>query len=990
MPVRAARSDKTTTTKNRGQSSRASEPRHRGAVAPFAKREAPPANGGAPLETSVRKGEEARTMSDLGSVRVHRGDEAARRTESANARALTIGENIFPSPRAPDLQKTPEGRVILRHELQHVLESRRDPSLRETALRIPEDQLIVQLEQKLTVNDVPGFLQLIRAETGAHSGSAVVRTALTGFLGAGRITNAQAWRAVALQILGNEVGWAPPIKNFVEGVESGVFTPPAGMPPATATALTETALLTANLAAASLTDFDRYRAEFNARWTAPRFTVFGTMFDPYLDSRGPRNRRAREIFQEVLASSATFNTAYAAGGITRHRIDEYQGPEGANLEASPRLELLRREFIRSPLVAATTTDPAYVTFQAAVQAVAQNLDAGDRQSFERSADWRLLIDGVVTPTALRDDITETIRRARPPAPAAGGGVPAGGGAPAGGVAPPLVLTADQQTFVSNLTLTGPATPRASSTITDTLVFNPASSRDPAGLNVRSRVEVTPPGQVQTGQQSERPWPPAALAGAPHSAVVETENAAGFTDFTGSLTVVPATGTITQTARTAAVRLNDNRRAFFIANAVHGLQFSDQNVRRRWTPASVVSYYGGQVALRVVPELSAGTNPGLTVFVDASFSRNGSLLQTLPRVRFGRTASSTTVGQLVVLESVPASASADAMELTVRFFPSADPAAGAFHTITRTFDVEPGSAFTNAAVLAQLIADWTLLNATGAGSYLAEMTASGGQAARLSESIRAGNVIVEPMLIRADSASFVGAARAQTDVAFAFGHTVIDAAHTHVRAPGPDAMRLHRLPTTLLINLTPTLSSPATKRSPSVVIDKLVHESIHALDYPRVPANDLERYKTEFRAYWMDGHYDVHSTALDPAMSAQGPKSPKSREIFEHLYNSPTYSYVKRNYDANTNHFREHVNAYVVPDGINLIASPRLDNLRNAIEGYAGAGFPAHSAAVQTLFDATNPLDRREIAGNPIWRELVLGKYASIERSTILTMLRIPR
>jgi hypothetical protein len=1004
MPVHTtATKPKEATPKNRG-----ADP-HRDAVAPFARREAPPATGGKALDRKVRSAEESRTGADLSPVRIHQGSEAARRTEEAGARALTIGENIFPSPRTPDLQTTREGNVVLRHELEHVLESRRNPSLREVTLRLPEAQLITELDQRLTAHDPAGYLQLLRTEAGAHAASVAVRTAIGTHLTAGRITSAQAWRAVSLQVLGAEETWPRVVRNFVDGVDSAVFTPPAGLAPGTSAELMQTASRTATLAIANTTDFDRYRAEFNSRWILASYQAFSAEFDPTLDSRGPRSQRARHIFQDLYNSNVQVQMSYDVNGITRHDIDEYTGPSGANLEASPRIETLRRVFIRAPLASATTTDPDYVTFKAAVNTTAQTLDPIDRQNIEASSEWRLLIDGIVAPSALRDDLMETIRSARAPAPAVGGAGPAVGAGPVAlpPVAPPLTLTADQQTFVGNLALTGPASPRVSQQRTETLAFNPSSSRDPAALNVRSRVEVTPPGNVESGQVTTNAWPPAALAGATHSATVENSGGtAGFVDFTGSLTVVPAVGTITQTPRTAVVRVTDDRRTFFIANIRHGLIFSDQNTRFLWSSGNTVSYYGGQVTLRSSPRFAAGANRGLPAFVQASFSRNGTaLLPALTRVEFGLAAQSVALGGITVLESTPPSATADHFVLTVEFFPSADPAAVAFHTITQPFDVQPGSAFTNAMVLAQLVADWTDLNATGAGSFLATMTASGGQAARTSEAIRAGNVTVEPMLIRADSAAHIlaaqGPAAALTNVAYALGHAAISDADTNIAAPGADAKRLHARPTTLFLNLTPSLASPATKRSPASIIGNMVHESVHALDFPRVPTAGvtIERYKTEFRAYWMDGARDnrpvsegggLRSTAFDPAMGGRGPKSEKARAIFEHLYGSDTYRYVKPAYDANTSGFREQADAYVVPDGINLISSMRLDNLRKAIEGYTHAGFPAHAAAIQTLFNATNGLDRQEIFGNVMWRTLIESMYAPIEQNTIKPMLGIPR
>ena len=997
MPVQTTvAKPKESTPKNRG-----SDP-HGGAVAPFARREAPPATGGKPLDARVRRAEEVRAGADLSPVRIHEGSEAARRTEPAGARALTIGETIFPSPRGPDLQTTPEGNLILRHELEHVLQARRNPSLREVALRLPEGQLITQMEQRLTAHDPAGFLQLLRAEAGAHAASVPVRTAISGHLTAGRITSAQAWRAVSLQLLGSEETWPRIVRNFADGVDAAIFTPPAGMPPGASVELMQTASRTANLAAANITDFDRYRAEFNSRWILPVYQAFSAEFDPTLDSRGPRSQRGRHVFQDLYNSNVQIQMAYDANGITRHEIDDYTGPSGANLEASPRIETLRRTFIRAPLASATTTDPDYVTFKAAVNTAAQNLDPIDRQNIEASREWRLIIDGIVAPSALRADLMETIRSARAPvAPVGGSGV---GPVIPPPVTPPLTLTADQQTFVGNLTLGGPVSPRVSQLETETLAFNPSSSRDPAGLNVRSRVEVTPAASVRQDPITLRPWPPAALIGATHSAIVENSGgAAGFVDFTGSLTVEPAVGTITQTPHTAVVRVSDDRRTFFIANIQHGLIFSDQNTRFLWSPGDTVRYYGGQLSLRAIPRLGTGANRGLVIFAQATFSRNGTPMPALPRVEFGLSAQSVSAGGVTVLESTPPATTPDHFELKLDFFPSADPAIPAFHTITRPFDVQPGTTFTNAAVLTQLQADWTQLNATGSGSFLAEMTSRGGQAARISEAIRAGNVTVEPMLIRADSAAHIiatqGSAAALINVAYALGHTAISTADTNISSPGADAMRLHSRPTTLFLNLTPSLSAPANKRSRDSIIGNMIHESIHALDFPRVPGSTIERYKTEFRAYWTDGGLDnrpaaqgggARSTAFDPGMGGRGPKSEKARAIFDHLYGSDTYRYVRPAYDANTAGFREQVDAYVVPDGINLIASIRLDNLRRAIESYSHTNFPAHAASIQALFNATNGLDRRDISGNVAWRTLIESKYAPIEQNTIKPMLSIPR
>jgi hypothetical protein len=182
----------------------------------------------------------------------------------------------------------------------------------------------------------------------------------------------------------------------------------------------------------------------------------------------------------------------------------------------------------------------------------------------------------------------------------------------------------------------------------------------------------------------------------------------------------------------------------------------------------------------------------------------------------------------------------------------------------------------------------------------------------------------------------------------------------------------------------------------------MHESVHALDRRPASSTTIERYKTEFRAYWASGEFDrapgvggapgpLRSTAFDPTLSSRGPKSEKSRAIFDHMYGSDTYPFVKTDYDANTNHFREQVDAFVVPDGINLIVSSNLERLRAAIAAFGGGGFAAHRAHVLALYNAVAMTadDRREISGNRAWRDLVESKYTGVNRTTIKNDLHIP-
>jgi hypothetical protein len=125
---------------------------------------------------------------------------------------------------------------------------------------------------------------------------------------------------------------------------------------------------------------------------------------------------------------------------------------------------------------------------------------------------------------------------------------------------------------------------------------------------------------------------------------------------------------------------------------------------------------------------------------------------------------------------------------------------------------------------------------------------------------------------------------------------------------------------------------------------LVHEVQHgadkherdpdwAKDY-KSPEESWVRYKTEFRAYWVDGERDPprFSDASGSATDAKFDNA-KQEAIFLHMYgDSPTDVYaewLRPNYDRNTTvngkKFKDLIHGYTRPEGINLVNSPRIDN-----------------------------------------------------------------
>jgi len=136
-----------------------------------------------------------------------------------------------------------------------------------------------------------------------------------------------------------------------------------------------------------------------------------------------------------------------------------------------------------------------------------------------------------------------------------------------------------------------------------------------------------------------------------------------------------------------------------------------------------------------------------------------------------------------------------------------------------------------------------------------------------------------------------------------------------------------------------------------------------------------------------------SEAFDATMSGLGPKTQRARAIFNHLYGSSTYSFVKPDYDGNVSQFRERVDNYLFPDGINLTLSAKLTELRAEIESFTGAPgtFPAKKTAIVAKFAACAPADAAQIKSNREWRILIEQKFpVSVQRDQIKDVLHIPR
>jgi len=962
--------------------------------------------GGRPLDRASRSFFERRLGIDLGDVLVHTEARAAQAARGANAAAFTTGRHVVfgPGAYAPG---TTAGRMLLAHELVHVVQQSRAAAPSGEVQRVPADPLVTSLEHKLNhvPRDLRGFYGALGGLNGSRAGDAAIRTALTGFLAAGKLSGAEAFRAVALQEIGPDRLWPTPVRNYAEGLDAGTFAI-AGLAPAGADALRQFCIAQAGEAAEGADPIASYRREFDSRWDGAAYAALPTAFDNTLDSRGPRNRRARQIFADLYATLAVhmaYDTDVPAG--YRAYCDTHEAPDGINNIASQRLQLLRAQLNPPAVVAANTADPAYTALVATITPLATALDARDHQEIERSHIWRLAVEAKVSgPTpadtkALGDALWGVITTARAAAPP---GPPPGPLPPAPAAPPPEpvpAVNAAQHAWLGGITLTAPASPMTAQAADFPIPFQVRSAVPNPGLGVRRRVTVEPAAQVISGERDEQAWPNAAAA-VDHTAHVNPDaGAAGSTTFTARLTMPPLP-VATFPEKSAPVTVDDKRLDWFKATIDPGVTGMDENALHWVAPASAHNYFGDQFPITVRPQLGAPgagltANPNLTIFMDGSITRNGVAVAAMPRAQFGVSAASSPLFTTILRQPVPPPpAAGDAMVVTVNYYTGAAPAVVA-KTQSLAFTLggnAPVAAGGDAALIAADTAALNLPIAT-AGSLLNFMSAAppGSPSRAVAAAVAAGTIGVAATIVRSDSAAKVvaGGGNPATQVAYAMG--AVDPAgvftHTLIAQSGAIGWRWSGIPGTVFLNLTPNTHAVANKRGNAEMAELLTHEGIHAAD--RVLPGDFDRYATEFRAYWIMGMGAGASEAPDPAMSNLGPKSPRANAIFRHLYGSATYPFVQPAYDGNVDHFRERVDNLLHPDGINLTLSRTLQDLRAELEGYvsSAAAYPAKKAAVTAKYALCTPDDRREISGNRAWRDLVEQKFTT---GLIVVMAPVPR
>lgn len=471
-------------------------------------------------------------------------------------------------------------------------------------------------------------------------------------------------------------------------------------------------------------------------------------------------------------------------------------------------------------------------------------------------------------------------------------------------------------------------------------------------------------------------------------------------------------------------VHDNRQAHFIANWFAAVNFNTGANQKRFVAGDTVNYRGGTQNFAVGAFLPAGSsNPGLTLFIKTRIKR-GAAVVAAPATLEPFLPDARRITNIAINFNAPAvvPVAGDTLDFEVELI-AADQTT-ILDTKTISMTVLPEVVYTRAQAIAAAVADDTHFHDNSATGLLGKMTALGGAPASVAAAINAvppaPRLNLRPLTVRHDSADYVNDVTGGPDpaqVGYFVGTTYNiarpDSAHSFPDVAGAAAFFIPSGfgPRFVVANRTTDVAA-GTQRSDDSLIRFIVHEAVHAMDVRPGAGSTIERYKTEFRAYWMDGRFGppnlavcvpppgaCKDTTVDPSMPPPGPKSPRARAIFEHLYGSTTYPFVKPAYDNNTAGFRVAVDNYVIPDGINLIVSVRLESLRARINSFGGGGFAPFRTQVQAFMGigappavgALTPDEQNEIQRNRAWRDLVNNKVVNpAQRSQIKADLGIPQ
>lgn len=975
--------------------------------------------GGYALADPLRASLERRFGHDFSRVRIHTEAPAAAAAAALRAQAYTVGSHVvFGAGRfAPE---TAEGRRLLAHELTHVVQQRSaaGPSLQRHSAadaRLPAtsaEALAFAVAAQAEINAAnlrlgasPELRRRNAHDLAVQEGfslhpltprhdSAVGAPTIDFFPGTTNYVGSVSLPAtVAHQVTGGTE-----VRVRARGhANVDLLLSAAEIEDRLFAALSEAAQLRA-LGPGAPPSFEQYRAQFNSLFDEAPFAGQSDDLDPALDSRGPRTPHARSVFLRILSDDPALRGAYEANvGRLKERVDTYVGPDSLNQLDSPRLQRLRMAFLGQPN---PVVNPAqFAALKAAVEAAALGLDADDRRAVARSNEWQTALNRQLTNVAQRQEINTLIATAPPPpVPAPPPPAPAPP-APAGGAMTP-------QKFVDGIVLTGPAAPLVGDHRTEPANLIPAGPAANPGVVLDTRITLSPAAGVSGPAVSPLTrWAVGSATGAPFTANIRAEAAA----VDAKLDLLNAPVARTGPAPVRRILIGDHRQANFIARWAASIVFDNSGNPTQFAVGATVRYQHGTHIFNVGAVLPAPlSNPGLNLFVSTTVKRGVAVIFASPAAPFPADQDHTAPVAVALVEPPGLPAAGDPLDFELKVL--ASDAATVLSTKVVHMSVLPSAVYNKAAAEASAHNDRLWLNDLNPGGFLHAMTAAGGTAARLAAAVHAGTIILQPLTIRHDSDAVVTAARGGPDpnsTAYFAGDTYANAPNTGTFVAAAGAAAWSRLggvlatatPHMVAVNRTKDVSI-LSRRAAAELILLTVHESTHALDLQVTPATALEQqYKTEFRAYWNDGRFNAKASTFDPTMTPPGPRAPRARAIFEQMYGSPTYPFMKPAYDGDPA-FRVMVDNFLFPDGINVILSSRLDVLQGLVSAGTVGGVAAFRNKVRAFVGlGPNPpppggiLDageRAAIRSSRTWRDLLDALVATpAERAAIKSDLGIP-
>jgi outer membrane protein OmpA-like peptidoglycan-associated protein len=761
--------------------------------------------------------------------------------------------------------------------------------------------------------------------------------------------------------------------------------------------------------------FEQYKAQFNAWWNVMPYRSMMPEFNPSLDSFGPRYRRAREIFRQIYSENATIRREYDdnTGGL-KEKIDTYNVPDGYNRINSPRLQALRAVFttVRPPVNTAN-----YAGFKASIETAAGPLDGPDRATVEESNDWQNLINWYVRDESRRNEIRSIIRTHHSATSGSTTSTTTTSTPMPSTSAPPRGTAQQINDFLTNIRIQGSHSMVNSDSTLVGLRLTPRSSRRNPGIDFNTRFRIEPAARAADNAVSpEHPWPANRRNGVSEVMVISNT---GTVTITAHLDLLNLPAEITPVVPPFTFQLNDIRQSDFLAHWAPKFVYSMPGGDSRYYQAGDrIRYVGGAQNFEVMAGFRTyGINPGLPINVAARLTENGRVVtsnnsqpQPFPS---DEDRSSSIMFSVPRPATMPATGVPYVLEVDIL-----DASGSVLDTKTIRFTVFDEITFTEPDALRNAREDYDFFRNTSSRGLIGIMRRRGGLAARVATAITTGDadggILLLPLTARHDSADYV--TRTSGQDATQGGYFVgVDYTNSMVAEASATGFRTSDFPhlasKVIVVNRTRDVARNA-KRPVDAVIETLVHEAVHAMDMRPNPDSLIEGYKTEFRAYWMDGSYgppnvsdcssiaysrNCYSADFNDTMLPPGPKSQRARKIFEHLYHSQTYAWFKREYDINIT-FRQQVDNYLYPDGINLIASVRLERLRALIENFTGSGFAALRAQVRQYMGhgvaptggALDAEEKLQIRNNRAWRDLVERKITvAADQLTLKADLGIP-